>query len=158
HFAEALRVADEAIDVARRVGPAADSIEAHALCTIGVSRAWGAEGTQGIELLQRAQVLATQLDDPDVAFRATLNLATSLDLIGRRDESIDVTIAAVDQARRDGLEVAYGNALLGNIAEVLFRAGRWDEAREAIRTALEWSPDAVAFAEASMTAALLEVE
>jgi len=158
HFAEALRVADQAIAVARRVGPAAGSIEAHALCTIGVSRAWGADGSEGVELLQRAQVLATQLDDPDVAFRAALNLATALELLGRRDEAIDVTMAAVEGARRDGLEVAYGNALLGNIAEVLFRSGRWDEAREAIRTALEWSPDAVAFAEASVTAAMLEVE
>ena len=34
----------------------------------------------------------------------------------------------------------------------------WSEARDTIRTALEWSPDAVAFADASMTAAMLEVE
>ena len=46
----------------------------------------------------------------------------------------------------------------GNIAEALFSAGRWAEARETIRTSLEWSPDAVAFAEASVTAAMLEVE
>jgi DNA-binding CsgD family transcriptional regulator len=137
---------------------AAGSIEAHALCTIGVARAWGADGMEGIELLRQAQVLATELDDPDVAFRATLNLATSLDLVGRRDESIDVTLAAVEQARRDGLEVAYGNALRANIAEMMFRAGRWDETREMIRTALEWSPDAVALADASLAAAMLEVE
>ncbi|HEX8026256.1 MAG TPA: LuxR C-terminal-related transcriptional regulator, partial [Candidatus Limnocylindrales bacterium] len=158
HFVEAARVAEQAIEVAGRVGPSAGSVEAHALCTIGVARAWSADGTQGIELLQRAQVLATELDDPDVAFRAALNLATSLDLVGRRDESIDVTMAAVDRARRDGLEVAYGNALRANIAEILFRAGRWDEARESIRTALEWSPDAVALADASVMAATLEVE
>jgi len=54
--------------------------------------------------------------------------------------------------------VAYGNSLRGNIAEALFNAGRWTEARETIRTALEWSPDAVAFADATVTAAMLEVE
>jgi len=158
HFVETARVAEEAIAVAGRVGPPASSVEAHALCTMGVALAWGAEGTRGVELLERALVLATELDDPDVAFRATLNLATSLDLVGRRDESIAVTLAAVDRARRDGLEVAYGNALRANIAEALFRVGRWDEARETIRTALEWSPDAVTLADASVAAATLEVE
>jgi DNA-binding CsgD family transcriptional regulator/tetratricopeptide (TPR) repeat protein len=158
HFGEAARVGEEAIAVARRVGPDAGSVEAHALCTVGVARAWGAEGTEGIDLLERARVLATELDDPDVAFRATLNLITSLDLVGRRGEAIEVTRAAIEQARADGLEVAYGNPLRGNIAEILFRAGRWAEARETIRTALEWSPDAVAFADASVTAAMLEVE
>jgi DNA-binding CsgD family transcriptional regulator/tetratricopeptide (TPR) repeat protein len=158
HFAEAARVGNEAIAVAGRVGPAARSIEAHALCTVGVARAWGADGSDGIELLEHARDLATELDDPDVGFRATLNLSTSLALVGRRDEAIAVTTAAIEQARRDGLEVAYGNPLRGNIAEALFNAGRWAEARETIRTALEWSPDAVAFADASVTAAMLEVE
>ena len=158
HFAEAARVGAKAIAVAQAVGAEARSIEAHALCTVGVARAWGADGTDGIALLERAQSLATELDDPDVAFRATLNLTTSLALLGRRDEAIAITTAAIDQARRDGLEVAYGNPLRGNIAEALFNAGRWAEARETIRTALEWSPDAVAFADASVTAAMLEVE
>ncbi|HLX35582.1 MAG TPA: AAA family ATPase [Candidatus Limnocylindrales bacterium] len=158
HFAEAARVGNDAIGVARRVGETARSVEAHALCTVGVARAWGADGSDGIELLERARDLARELDDPDVAFRATLNLTTSLALVGRRDEAIAVTTAAIAQARRDGLEVAYGNPLRGNIAEALFNAGRWAEARDTIRTALEWSPDAVAFADASVTAAMLEVE
>ena len=93
-----------------------------------------------------------------MAFRASLNLSTALALFGRRDEAIEVTREAVDRARADGLDVAYGNSLRGNIAEALFNAGRWAEARETIRTALEWSPDAVAFADASVTAAMLEVE
>jgi DNA-binding CsgD family transcriptional regulator/tetratricopeptide (TPR) repeat protein len=158
HFAEAARVGTEAIEVARAAGPGARSIEAHALCTVGVARAWGADGDDGIELLRTARDLARELDDPDVGFRATLNLSTALALLGRRDEAIEVTTEAIEQARRDGLEVAYGNPLRGNIAEALFNAGRWSEARDTIRTALEWSPDAVAFADASVTAAMLEVE
>ncbi|HSL98428.1 MAG TPA: response regulator transcription factor, partial [Candidatus Deferrimicrobiaceae bacterium] len=105
-----------------------------------------------------ARSLARELDDPDVGFRATLNLTTSLALLGRRDEAIAITKEAIEQARTDGLEVAYGNPLRGNIAEALFTAGRWAEARDTIRRALEWSPDAVAFADASLTAAMLEVE
>ena len=158
HFNEAMRVGEEAIQVARVVGDEARAVEAHALCTVGVAMAWGASGDEGISRLQEAVRLARELNDPDVAFRASLNLSTSLALFGRRDEAIEATRDAVERAKADGLEVAYGNSLRGNIAEALFNAGRWDEARETIRTALEWSPDPVAFADASVTAAMLEVE
>ena len=158
HFVEATRVGEEAIEVARAVGEPARAVEAHALCTVGVAQAWGASGDDGITRLEEALELARELDNPDAAFRASLNLTTALALFGRRDEAIEVTRAAVERARTDGLEVAYGNSLRGNIAEALFNAGRWSEARETIRTALEWSPDAVAFADASVTAAMLEVE
>jgi ATP/maltotriose-dependent transcriptional regulator MalT len=158
HFNEATRVGEQAIEIARAVGTDARAVEAHALCTVGVARAWGADGNDGIERLREAVRLARELDDPDVGFRASLNLTTSLALFGRRDEAIAVTRDAVQRAKDDGLEVAYGNSLRGNIAEALFNAGRWDEARETIRTALEWSPDPVAFADASVTAAMLEVE
>jgi len=158
HFAEATRIGEKAIALAREIGEGARRIEAHALCTVGVANAWGAAGDQGIRQLQLALELARELDDPDVSFRASLNLTTALALFGRRDEAIEITREAIDRARADGLEVAYGNSLRGNIAEALFNAGRWAEARETIRTALEWSPDAVAFADASMTAAMLEVE
>ena len=158
HFVEAERIGRQAIEIARAVGDEARSIEAHALCTVGVAQAWGAEGSAGITRLQEALDLARELDDPDVAFRASLNLTTALALFGRRDEAIEVTRDAIERARADGLEVAYGNSLRGNIAEALFNAGRWAEARDTIRTALEWSPDAVAFADASVTAAMLEVE
>ena len=158
HFAEATRVGGQAIRIAKEVGDSARRIEAHALCTVGIANAWGASGDNGIRQLRDALELARELDDPDVAFRASLNLTTALALFGRRDEAIEVTREAIDWARKAGLEVAYGNSLRGNIAEALFNAGRWAEARETIRMALEWSPDAVAFADASMTAAMLEVE
>ncbi len=157
-FGEAARVGGEAIGAARSVGPDGGSVEAHAMVTVGVAEAWGASGTAGIARLESARDLARELDDPDVGFRATLNLTTSLALVGRRDDAIAITKEAVEEARRDGLEVAYGNPLRGNIAEALFTAGRWAEARDTIQRALEWSPDAVAFADASLTAAMLEVE
>jgi DNA-binding CsgD family transcriptional regulator/tetratricopeptide (TPR) repeat protein len=158
HFAEAEAVGRDAIEVARKVGEPARSLEAHALCTVGVARAWGPDGAEGLDLLMEAGELARSLGDPDARFRSTLNLTTALALHGRRDEAIEATAAAIEEARRDSLEVAYGNPLRGNIAEALFNAGRWAEARETIRTALEWTPDPVALADASMTAAMLEVE
>ena len=120
--------------------------------------AWSADPGDAIALLEHARDIARQTGHADDAFRATLNLATALTLLGRREDAIEVTRRAVTEARSDGLEVAYGNALRGNIAEALFLVGRWDEAREIIRTALEWSPAPEAFADASVTAAMLEVE
>ncbi len=158
HFAEAARTAEAAIDVARLVGPDALAIEGHATCTLGIARAWSADPADAIGLLEAAREIARSTGHADEAFRATLNLATGLTLLGRRDDAIEVTRQAIEEARRDGLEVAYGNALRGNIAEGLFLVGRWDEARDTIRTALEWSPAPEAFADASVTAAILEVE
>ena len=157
-FAEAARTAQTAIEAAREAGPDGRAIEGHATCTLGIARAWGADPADAIGLLEAARAIARSIGHADDTFRATLNLATGLTLLGRREDAIEVTRGAIEEARRDGLEVAYGNALRGNIAEGLFLVGRWDEARDTIRTALEWSPAPEAFADASVTAAMLEVE
>jgi len=72
HFAEATRVGGQAIRIAKEIGDSGRRIEAHALCTVGVANAWGASGDEGIRQLRDALALARQLDDPDVAFRASL--------------------------------------------------------------------------------------
>ena len=157
-FGEAETVAREAIDAARAVGADARAAEGHATCTLGIARAWGADPAGAIDLLETARGIAREVGDADDYFRAVLNLTTALTLLHRGPEAIDVTTEAIDLARRDGLETVYGNALRGNVAEALFLTGRWAEAREAIRTALEWSPAADAFADAAITSAMLEVE
>src|SRR4029079_13471231 len=103
---EAARIGEKAIALAREVGEGARSIEAHALCTVGVANAWGAAGDEGVRQLQAALELARELDDPGVAFRASVNLSTALALFGRRDEAIEVTRAAIERARADRLEGA----------------------------------------------------
>ncbi|MBI2775825.1 MAG: AAA family ATPase [Chloroflexi bacterium] len=157
-FAEAESMARSAIDVARRVGAAALTAEGHATCTLGIALAWSAAPAEAIVLLERARAVAAEVGDADDWFRATLNLTTALTLLHRGEEAIDVTMDAIARARRDGVEAVYGNALRGNVAEALFLTGRWAEAREAIRRALEWSPAVDAFADAAITAAVLEVE
>jgi tetratricopeptide (TPR) repeat protein/Cdc6-like AAA superfamily ATPase len=158
HFAEAATTARTAINASRQAGADALATEGHATCTLGIALAWSADPGDAIGLLEHARDIARETGHADDAFRATLNLATALTLLGRREDAIEVTRRAVNEARTDGLEVAYGNALRGNIAEALFLVGRWDEARDIIRTALEWSPAPEAFADASVTAAMLEVE
>jgi ATP/maltotriose-dependent transcriptional regulator MalT len=157
-FAEAESVAGQAIAIAAAVGPDARAAEGHATCTLGIARAWSAAPAEAIALLERAREIAAEVGDADDWFRATLNLTTALTLLHRGEEAIAVTMEAIDRARRDGVEAVYGNALRGNVAEALFLTGRWSEAREAIRKALEWSPAADAFADAAVTSAMLEVE
>ena len=141
-------VGGQAVEVARQVGPEARSVEA-TRCARWASRMPGAQRERGHRPAPGCAASSRANSTiPTCAFRATLNLTTALALFGRRDEAIEVTRDAIERARADGLEVAYGNSMRGNIAEALFSAGRWTEARETIRTALEWSPDAVAFAEA----------
>ena len=49
--------------------------------------------------------------------------------MGRRAEAVDVAYAAIEDAKRVGLEAVYGNFLAGNVADSLFMLGRWPEAR-----------------------------
>jgi ATP/maltotriose-dependent transcriptional regulator MalT len=157
-FAEAQILASQAIAIAVAVGPEARAAEGHATCTLGIARAWSAAPAEAIALLESARDIAAEVGDADDWFRATLNLTTALTLLHRGEEAIAVTMDAIDRARREGVEAVYGNALRGNVAEALFLTGRWSEAREAIRKALEWSPAADAFADAAVTSAVLEVE
>ncbi|MEO7663841.1 MAG: LuxR C-terminal-related transcriptional regulator, partial [Candidatus Limnocylindrales bacterium] len=157
-FAEAETVARKAIEAAHGTGTEALAAEGHATCTLGIARAWSAAPVDAVALLERARSIASEVGDADDWFRATLNLTTALTLLHRGEEAIAVTTDAIERARRDGVEAVYGNALRGNVAEALFLTGRWTEAREAIRRALEWSSAVDAFADAAITSAVLEVE
>lgn len=157
-FGEADTVARTAIEAARSAGATGRASEGHATCTLGIVRAWGADPSEAVTLLEAARDIALEIGEADGYFRAVLNLTTALTLLHRGTEAIAATDAAIDRARAYGLETVYGNALLGNVAEALFITGRWAEARAAIKTALEWSPGADAFADAAVTSAMLEVE
>ncbi len=157
-FGEAETVANDAIEAARRAGPSGRSVEGHATCTLGIGRAWSSDPARAVGLLESARDIALEVGEADDYFRAVLNLTTALTLLHRGAEAIDATNEALDRAREFGLDTVYGNTLRGNVAEALFLTGRWAEARAAIRTALEWSAAADAFADAAVTSAMLEVE
>ena len=157
-FSESERLCREAIEVARIVGPAARGEEGHAICTLGISRAWGEDPEAGVALLREARQIAQELGRLDDIFRATANLTTALDLLGRRREAVDVAMAGIEEARSEGQEATYGNFLRGNGADSLFLLGRWDESRQLGETALEWSPVGVAYVNAVTNLAIVEVE
>ncbi len=157
-FSEALRLAREAIRVARACEPFARAQEIHASTTMGVAMAWGSDPEGGIELLRQAENGARAIDDPDLLFRITANLTTVLDLVGRRADAVEVAYRGIDEARSAGLEAVYGNFLAGNVAETLILLGRWPEARSLCQRALRWAPVGVIFLDALIFLAAVEIE
>jgi len=157
-FSEAEALCREAIDTARAAGPVARGEEGHAICTLGISRAWGEDPEAGVALLREARAIAEELGRMDDLFRATANLTTALDLLGRRREAVDVAMTGIEASRSAGQEAIYGNFLRGNGADSLFLLGRWEESRRLGETALEWSPAGVNFVNAVSNLAIVEIE
>ena len=157
-FGEAERLCAEAIAVAQAVGLAARGEEGHAMCTLGISRAWGSDPDSGIAQLREARVIAEELGRFDDLFRAVANLTTALDLLGRRGEAVKVAMEGIEGARAAGQEAIYGNFLRGNGADSLFLLGRWAESKALGETALEWSPVGVNFVNAVANLAIVEIE
>jgi DNA-binding CsgD family transcriptional regulator/tetratricopeptide (TPR) repeat protein len=157
-FTEAERLADEAIQVARSVGPAALGEEGHATCTLGISRVWGEDPEGGVALLLAARAIAAELGRFDDVFRATANLTTALDLLGRKREAVEVARAGIAAAQRAGQEAVFGNFLRGNGADSLFLLGDWAASRALVETALEWSPIGINLVNALSNLATVEIE
>ena len=157
-FKEAERLAKEAIEIARAVGPSARGEEGHATCTLGISRVWGEDPEGGLALLLEAREIATELARFDDVFRATANLTTALDLLGRKREAVDVARAGIEAARLAGQEAVFGNYLRGNGADSLFLLGEWPASRALVETALEWSPVGVNLVNALSNLAIVEIE
>ena len=157
-FANAERLAREAIRIATDCGPAGQGVVVHATTTLGVSLGWGDDPEAGVALLHEARQLAEQAGDHDELFRVYANLTTVLDLVGRRGEAVDIAYAGIEASRRAGLEAVYGNFLRGNASDTLYLLGRWPESSSMSATALEWSPVGVAFARPVDSLAIVEIE
>jgi DNA-binding CsgD family transcriptional regulator/tetratricopeptide (TPR) repeat protein len=156
-FSEAERQAREAIRVCSLLGP--DSLEElHAMTTLGVALGWGNAPDSGIALLRDVCERARRLGDRDGYFRAAANLTTVLDLLGRREDAIEVAYEGIAEARRVGQEAVYGNFLRGNAADSLFLLGRWEESRTLSMDALEWSEGDVSRVVSLVNLATVEIE
>jgi DNA-binding CsgD family transcriptional regulator/tetratricopeptide (TPR) repeat protein len=157
-FSEAERFGAEALRVAREVGDSAADEEVHALITLGVAQGWSNDPESAVGLLENARRLASERGTLDPFFRATANLTTVLDLLGRRAEAVTIAYEGIAEARRAGLEAVYGNFLAGNAADSLFALGRWAESRELSMRALEWTPGGLNFVNAVVNLAIVEIE
>jgi DNA-binding CsgD family transcriptional regulator/tetratricopeptide (TPR) repeat protein len=157
-FSVAEELATEAIAVAEAVGPAARAWLGHATCTLGVVDGWLGRAPAAIRRLEEALDIAMAEERLDDAFRARANLATILDLEGRREEAIEVSRRGIEAAEAAGLEVVHGNLLRGSSVDALVTLGRWREAREMAERALEWAPSGIPFVNAALGLAIVEAE
>jgi len=157
-FSEATHLAEEAIASTAGAGPDARAWLGHATCTLGAVDGWLGRTSSAVSRLEEALAIARELGGLDDAFRARANLATILDLDGRRVAAVEVTAEGIEAATTVGLEVAHGNLLRGNAADFLVSLGRWSEAREMARRALEWAPSGVPLVNAALYLAFVETE
>ncbi len=157
-FNDAERLAASAIELAGSVGAAGDTWMGHALCTLGVVDAWLGRPESAVTRLELALAIAVRLGRLDDAFRARANLATILDLEGRREEAVQVADEGIAAAEAAGLEAVHGNRLRGGAVDSLFPLGRWREARELSSRALAWAPAGIAFVHAAVGFITVETE
>ncbi len=157
-FSEATQLAHGALDAAAGAGPEARPWHGHALCTLGVVEGWLGRAGPAIDMLEEALAIAIEQGGLDDAFRARANLATILDLEGRREAAVEVSRRGIEAAESAGLEAVHGNLLRGSAVDALVTLGRWREAREMAERALEWAPSGIPFVNAALGLAIIEVE
>jgi DNA-binding CsgD family transcriptional regulator/tetratricopeptide (TPR) repeat protein len=157
-FSEATHLAEGAIAATAGAGADARAWLGHATCTLGAVDGWLGRTEAAVSRLEEALAIARELGRLDDAFRARANLATILDLDGRRVAAVEVTAEGIEAATAAGLEVAQGNLLRGNAADFLVSLGRWSEARDMARRALDWAPSGVPLVNAALYLAFIETE
>jgi DNA-binding CsgD family transcriptional regulator/tetratricopeptide (TPR) repeat protein len=123
--------AGEAIAVARAVGSA--PVECAALSTLGAAAAILGARDEGIEHMQRALRLSTELGAMEEMVRAYVNLGELLDESGRLEESTDLVLEGWRRTRET--LPSHAAILASEAASRLTRLGRWDEALEVVDTA-----------------------
>jgi ATP/maltotriose-dependent transcriptional regulator MalT len=139
-FAEARELAEEAVAIATQVGAHAE--EANARIALGGALGYLGEPDAGLAELAAARRLATQAGDVILAPRTIVYHSDVLQAAGRLEQAATAALDGIQQARRLGLARSYGPVLAAT--EALVALGRWDQADQASREALESAPsDAV---------------
>jgi DNA-binding CsgD family transcriptional regulator/tetratricopeptide (TPR) repeat protein len=117
----------EVLEAAQAAGVAADVGAAHRL--IGGALAWGGHGEAGLTNLRKACEIALEHDRGEDYVRAVDWLGAALMMLGRIEDALGIYQGAMEQVRRDGLELSQGIWLETNAAECEIRLGRWSAAR-----------------------------
>ncbi len=134
--AEGAGTAQQAIDVATRVGDARAEAEARvtlAGCLIDVG-----EEDQAVAVMAAAIRQAEPY--PRLLRRARVNHADLLFKAGRYEQAAAEALGELEVARGQGLERTSGAILAGNAAEPLLALGRWPQAEQLIDRAIELRP------------------
>src|SRR5579859_5444477 len=133
-FGEAIDVTERALTVAREAGSPPEII-AHALSTLGVSRAYTGDVSEGIRLAERSVRVAAQVPHTEDLHRAYGNLSCVLMLDDLQRAAL-VALEGAEIANRDGLATTHGNFLLGNAAVSLVALGDWARAEALLAKAV----------------------
>jgi DNA-binding NarL/FixJ family response regulator/tetratricopeptide (TPR) repeat protein len=121
--AESLRVAEEALALARDVG--AREAEVRALTVLGIDLSYLGRGDEGLARLHQALQLAEEIADHWGLERAYINLTDTLTMLGRPRESAHVGQTGLEVMRRYGID---SPLLVSNQIEALLAIGAWDDA------------------------------
>ena len=107
------------------------------MCTLGVDAAYLGRLDEGLAMLEEATTMARDAGRLDDLMRAAANRTLLLDMDARREAALSVVEASLADAAAGGLAATYRAMLGGNAADILFQLGRWGEAEDSCRAALE---------------------
>jgi len=137
-FAESAALADEAISVARAVGAVPEL--AFGLGVRAWDRASLGRPIEGLTDVREAVAIAELLEGPEGRAVAVTNLSSLLLYTGHLEEALVAAMDGLAVVGSVGLEQTYGGTLASTAAAACYRLGRWSDAREYCRRALELVP------------------
>ena len=137
-FAESAALADEAINVARAAGALSEL--AFGLGVRAWDRASLGRPIEALTDVREAVAIAELLEGPEGRAVAVTNLSSLLLYTGRLEEALLAARDGLAVVGSVGLEQTYGSTLASTAAAACYRLGRWSDAREYCRRALESVP------------------
>ncbi|KPI16906.1 transcriptional regulator, LuxR family [Actinobacteria bacterium OV450] len=129
-----LDAAERAVSYARMLG--AEDIELNARITVGCLLTDSGDPERGLAELFAVRERATALGLVMQAGRAHINLTSQLEGMGRSREAVELAEQGVELLKKSRLLDSEA-WISGNMAESLYSLGRWEEAAEAARRALQ---------------------
>jgi DNA-binding CsgD family transcriptional regulator/tetratricopeptide (TPR) repeat protein len=137
-FAESAALADEAINVARAAGALSEL--AFGLGVRAWDRASLGRPIEGLTDVREAVAISELLEGPEGRAVAVTNLSSLLLYTGHLEEALVAARDGLAVVRSVGLDQTYGATLASTAAAACYRLGRWSDAREYCRLALEAVP------------------
>lgn len=134
-FAESAALADEAINIARVVGALAEL--AFGLGVRAWDRASLGRPIEGLMDVREAVAIAELLEGPEGRAVAVTNLSLLLLYTGHHEEALVAARDGLAVVVSVGLEQTHGGPLASTAAAACYRLGRWSDARQYCRRALE---------------------
>ena len=129
---------EDAVAIARELGDA--SLEAYALVSLGMARAYGDDVERGVRDLREGCTLARGADNAVAFGRGIVNLGLVLNAEGRPAAARDACLIGSEIAREMGLERSYLSPISAMLARAYTSLGEWDDATQVLDQApwLRW--------------------